>query len=205
MRRALSLFLIYLLLLPLNGFADTACKSPTSVPGLDQWTANTGTKVDAVTDTVGADCTGVANDGDTDYIEENTNDQYQSFDYTNFAITSASITSVSLCVTPKAIASASYYLGLRVNGSNYLSSIQTPTGSYVESCYDWTTNPDTSAAWVEADVEGTGSNPIEYMLLGADNVGVGDEIRVTQMYIKVTYTTASASGGHKLSSQGAGR
>jgi hypothetical protein len=96
----------------------------------------------------------------------------------------------------KEIAEASMYLSLRINGSNYDSAqINSITGSYTQICNTWTTNPDTSSAWTEADVEGTGSNPIERFFVLSDNVGSGDEIRVTQTYIKVNYTAAGGGGG----------
>jgi len=83
---------------------------------------------------------------------------------------------------------------MRVNGIRYAGTEQALTTSYANYTWDWLTNPNTGIAWTEADVEGTGPNPLQEFGVRAINVGGGEQINCTQTYITVTYT--EAGGGN---------
>ncbi len=69
------------------------------------------------------------------------------------------------------------------NGSLYTATAQTLSQTWATYFTDWTTNPQTGAAWTVADVNGTGSNPLRGMGVYS---GSGDE-SVTQVYVTVAY------------------
>jgi YD repeat-containing protein len=79
---------------------------------------------------------------------------------------------------------------LRVNNNNYgqptAQALSTGWDTY---SYDWTTNPNTGAAWTVADVNGTGPNPLQSMGVFS---GSGDG-SVTQIYVTVSYSPCSLS------------
>lgn len=81
---------------------------------------------------------------------------------------------------------------LRVNGTNYeLIGAVSLTGSYAVYEDTWTDNPDIvgTAAWLAADVNGSGSNPIQGFGCRAE-----DGARVTAMEMVVTYTPSGGGG-----------
>ena len=78
---------------------------------------------------------------------------------------------------------------LLINGSSYVGTDLPMTASYADYTWELTENPDTSSAWVEADVEGTGSNPIQEVGFEARGMSAGEEVRITQAYETVHYTS----------------
>lgn len=162
----------------------TQDRNPTGDGASVQWTPSTGSThwnlVDEVT----------AND-DTDYVSATTANIKDLFTFSAFSITSDDITSVKVILrvrtltgtrTPSAI--------LRVNGTNYLTSLGSIGVTWTTITTTWSTNPDTSLAWTEADVEGTGANPLQQ--IGIDSGGLGPDMRCTQCFATVDYTAAGA-------------
>jgi len=160
-----------------------------------QWIASSGSPAyPMVDDPVGSP------DDDTTYIYKQDSIGANIFGFTDFDITSSTITKVSLFHRSRQVNPAVVDLRsrLQVNGVNYDGTQNSMTDSYAEYTDDWLTNPNTSLDWVEADVEGVGSNPIEAFRHDAINISAGEEVRMTQAYISVTYTVAAAGRIVKL-------
>lgn len=214
-RKFWPLFLLLIPALSLAAFSVDGIDNPASVDGIDNpasvdgvesgggsppadvvllptadsvtynaWTASTGTdKYAMVDDPVGSE------DGDTTYIY--TNSQNTSQRFTNLpTLPTGTILGVSVCAFYREEGGAwSGHFTIGVNGTSYHSSAdpEDVTTTYAEFCYEWTTNPNTTAAWTETDVEGTGSNPLQNW--GANSVrdGAGGYIRATAARLKVRY------------------
>lgn len=95
----------------------------------------------------------------------------------------------------------SYYTPrLKVNGTLY-SGTQRGWGSTTWTSFtqDWTTNPDTSLAWTVADINGSGSNPIEEFGISIVPGSYYDpklgwsyiKARCTSLYMYIEYTPPS--------------
>lgn len=167
----------------------TQDRLPTGVGADNSWASGTaGNKWDDVDDPIGTP------DEDTTYIVETTSYQSQTFTFTAFSITSSAIDKVSITNRLKCVGTVSYQNRLRVNGTSYNSSTAATTTSYVDYTTDWLTNPNTAAAWVEADVEGVGANPLQQFGVIVSTIDASEELRCTQSYITVTYTEAGGGG-----------
>lgn len=135
-------------------------------------------------------------DDDTTYGSKTAAFARHAFTFTAFAITSSAITSITLygrgrCTV--ADGGCEFSLGINVNGTWYPGSAVPMTTTYADAPYTRTllTNPDTGIAWVEADVEGTGSNPIQSMEHRFSSNS--SEGRCTQTSIEVNYTVAGGA------------
>jgi hypothetical protein len=127
-------------------------------------------------------------DDDTSYVSETGAFQRQLFTFSAFSISSSAIAFIRIFTRAKYVGSSGIIrTRLVVGGNEYSSGNNTLTASYTDFANDFLTNPDTAAAWTEADVEGTGSNPIQEIGLRHQ---AGDELRCTQEYILVDYTAA---------------
>ena len=116
------------------------------------------------------------------------------FGFTPFSVPTGS-TSLSLTIYWRA---ADVILGLNntlpvltVNGTVYFGTSTNPSAT--PTTYNsmtvgsqWTTNPDTSAAWTVDDINGSGSNPLEAFGVGSSDVN--PDVRNYQVYAEVTYT-----------------
>ncbi len=166
---------------PASGIEDVIVRPTTDDAGHNAWTASSGTDKWAMVDEE-------VSDGDTTYIYKSDSESSQRF--TNLpTLPAGTILGVSVCYTGK-IAAGAGFTGesvIGVNGSSYYGTDDTLSGTYAEYCYEWTTNPDTSSAWVKADVEGSGSNPVENWGVWPENLGSGDTMRATQAWLKVRY------------------
>src|SRR4030042_1030601 len=113
---------------------------------------------DKVDDPIGS------NDGDSTYIQTGTTNDDDIFGFSAFSIPSDSTSiSVTVHVIAKRASSGSNNIAprLRVNASNYSGTVCTTDPSYGDCSYTWTANPNTSAAWTVADINGTGSAPLQ--------------------------------------------
>ena len=134
--------------IPSVAFADTtAALSAVSEGNYTSWTANTGTKTDAVS----------MDDGDTTYISATDNNARQSFVVSNAGVPSdAIINSVTLGIVAKESggdASIKLLVENGTNGSNRnTDSSRGLTASYTTYNRSMTTNPLTNTAWTAAEV-----------------------------------------------------
>ncbi|QLG69612.1 MAG: internalin, putative [Candidatus Woesebacteria bacterium] len=162
-------------------FTDTLSSSlvATAIANYDQWTANVGDKVTAVS----------TNDGDTTYITNSGNGQRQSFTFSNAGVPAgATINSVTLNVVAKE-GQGGAKLKLLVekgpsDGDRSVGSDNNLTGSYATYSRVMPTNPFTGAAWTLAEVN---SWSVKF---GVENSANKTAI-VTQIYLIVDYTEAS--------------
>lgn len=134
---------------------------------------------------------GAPND-DTDYMFITVNGDHY-INHVDFAIDSSAIAKVTMFMRARmTTGAASLFPYLRVNGTDYIGSGNALSTSYADYTEDWTTNPDTAASWLEADVEGSGSNPLEQFRVNTTGIGA-EEMRVTQIYLEVDYTAAGGA------------
>lgn len=150
---------------------------PTGDGASTQWTPNTGTRWEACDDPIGSP------DNDTTYISSASPNQRNLFTFTAFSFSSDSVNNVALKFRARLnpIGAGTMRAVLRVNGTDYFVS-QALTNSYADYTATWTTNPNTGNTWLEADVFGTGSNPLQQF--GVDsNTGAHPEFRATQAYL----------------------
>lgn len=99
-------------------------------------------------------------DDDTSYLSSPDTGLYQAFNNLP-SITSSSVEKVIVHFRCKEVGATFGKARLRVNGSTYVAATSsTLTSSYVDYTYEWSVNPNTTTTWLEADVEGTGSNPL---------------------------------------------
>jgi hypothetical protein len=86
---------------------------------------------------------------------------------------------------------AQFKAKLRVNGTVYDGTTQDVPTTITNYVHDWTTNPNTGSAWTVNDVNGSGSNPLQYFGYGISpgNDGKGTYWgRAYQCDILVNYT-----------------
>jgi len=160
--------------------ADVTTRPTTNYATLNDFTANTGTKPEAVDE--------ASSDGDTTYIYIEDAAGGQAFS-NKPSLDSGTIQGVSVHVVAKYVGGATMIRPrIYVNGSTYSAdAAEWITSSYAEYEFEWTTNPDTSATWTEADVEGTGSNDLEAWGFYASQVDAGEDVYVTQVWLEVRY------------------
>jgi hypothetical protein len=198
-RKPSALVVLFVVVSAVTVIADTL---PPAVP------TAVGTVADAWANVGGADkpASVATNDGDTSYIEEDTGAQGQWFLRPTLTFSSSAVASVSIKAFCREIVAAEVTGRVRVNGTNYTgSAVGVPNGaSYSEMTWTWATNPNTTAAWVEADVKGSGSAPLTEFGIQASQVGVGDEVRCTYVYLTVDYTAAAATGAPRMLLLGVG-
>src|SRR4030042_1961229 len=184
------IMLIYTLILPQVLFAAVQQNVPTgdiSVTWDIIFPTTPTTHYDKVDDPIGS------HDGDSTYIQNATVNEYDIFGFSAFSIPSDSTgISVTVHVIARRASSGTNNVrpGLRVNASNYSGTGCNPVSSYADCSYTWTTNPNTSAAWTVADINGTDSAPLQGF--GVTSTDVSPNPRVTQVYIEVTYTAHTA-------------
>lgn len=72
--------------------------------------------------------------------------------------------------------------GIRIGSTNYLNGSVSPGAAYAENTKTWTTNPATSAAWTKPQLD-----DLSIVVGTQDTVKPTDSVRVTQVYVEVTY------------------
>jgi len=131
------------------------------------------------------DPVGSPNNGSNYLRSQNSPNNDAIFGITPFTIP-VSATVQLVRVTVVAIAnsvSADLQPALQVSGTVYSAPTQPLTSSWTAYSYDWPFNPRTGLLWTAADVNGTGTNPLQGLGIHSGN---GDE-SVTQVYVTVTY------------------
>jgi hypothetical protein len=133
-------------------------------------------------------------DGDSTYLLEGTTAGYAMFGFASPGLLpNVTIQNVTVTITARDNTSGTNKIqpALRVGGTNYLTtstSTEVPV-SYGTISYSYTTNPKTGVAWTVADVNGTGTNPLQYF--GTNSADANPQIRITQVNMTVNYTTGT--------------
>lgn len=165
---------------PASAELKTQIVRPTADYGADVYTASSGSDLYAMLDEV-------TSDDDTTYISRSGSGSNQDITIGTFNITSISIVSLTVYIVAKETGGDTSVTGaIVVNGTNYASGNIGLSTSYNTYTYTWTVNPNTAAAWTEADIEGTGSNPLQRGRFGS-NIGAGETTTITQLYYEVAY------------------
>ncbi len=168
-------------------YASVAPGIPTSDGSVSEWTPLGGSHYENVDDAIGSP------DDDTSYVYTSTDGALDNYDSPPFVLTGAiEIASVQQVVRAKlTTGSGSIRPFIIVNGSATPGTPQAVTSSWVTYTETWTTNPDTGLPWTQADVEGTGPNPLGNRF-GFSAYGLSGTMRVTQTYLVVN--TAALTG-----------
>jgi hypothetical protein len=132
------------------------------------------------------------------------NGRIELFTFAAFSISSSAIASVAVKSRMQRIGSNTAAHRLKVNGTVYVGASASPGLSWADASETWLTNPDTGIGWTEADVEGTGANPIQQFGFSSAGVGVGEESQCTQCYCEVDYTAGGAAAPKTLMMMGVG-
>ncbi len=169
-----------------NRSRDAAPATPSDVvlrptaDGSSFWTASSGTDRYAMVDEV-------SSDGDTTYISraDSSNNQF----FNNLpSLPAGTILSVDIHIVGKYTGGGlSLNARITVNGTSYNSTAQNATTDYVEYTFTYATNPNTGSAWIKADVEGTGSNPLQAWGLTCGSIAAGETAIATQVWMVVRY------------------
>jgi uncharacterized repeat protein (TIGR01451 family) len=171
-------------------FQSTVVKSassalaPSGIGHFDLWTANTGTKVDAV----------ASNDGDSTFITStSTTGDAQTFSFPGAAVPAGVVVnSVTLTALAKVDSSFGEIQLLAENGTSPVANkpgvdTVSNTASYAPVTWTMATNPITHAAWTAADVNSWAMN------FGVANVSAFSGAKVTQIFLSVDYTVLPTS------------
>ena len=125
-------------------------------------------------------------DGDATYVyRDGSLARNQYFGFTAFDIDSDSIAKiiVTVCARYEGGAAPNVAGFLRIGGTQYLATAQVIDSSYTDYVFEWTLDPSTSSAWIEADVEAIAE--FGFRRTGGDG---STQTRVTQCYVTVEYT-----------------
>lgn len=191
MINGLLLSLLLILLWLSTSFAATQDRLPTANATDSNWTysgstsgcTSDATKWACVDDPIGS------HDSATTYVYRQTSNSNQMFEYTDFNINSTAITNIILTYICQYTGGDGLNIVARiqVNGTEYTGTADAITTSWASYSNTWTTNPNTSLAWTEADVEGTGAAPLQEFGINPTSIVAGEEAQCTQVYITVTY------------------
>jgi outer membrane autotransporter protein len=182
------LLLAFLLALPLAVMADSSVVHPTTDADVSGTWTLTGCSTNRV------NCVGETSPSDTEYITlTTTGGGYSLFTGTISIPSGASaITVVVNYRDQKAGSPAAAVDGrLKVNGTVYAIDSHNPSnGTWAARTATWSTNPNTSAAWTAADINGTGPNPLQQF--GVGSTDSSPNISVSYVDITITYSTGPA-------------
>lgn len=164
----------------------------TRVPTSDtagDWFCSAGSDYYALVD----DGKGTPDDGTT-YIYDDDSSHTRRLGFTAFAIDSSAIAKVTMFWRCQSNAASGVWGKsiLRVDSADYFGGDFQPGETWEDHTSDFLTNPDTGSAWVEADVEGTGSDPIQE-IGGRSLLGAGEHLECTSIYIEVDYTAVGVA------------
>ena len=132
---------------------------------------------------------------DTTYMTGTTDSGgYKLFNFSPFTVPAGcTITNLTVYVRAKKLGSGSADMrpDIKVNGTRYYpSSGNNPSSSsFTTYSYSWNTNPNTSSAWTTADINGTGSHPLQQ--IGVYSNDLNPDVEVSMVYAQVTYTSDS--------------
>lgn len=134
----------------------------------------------------------VANDSDYFY-EVNTEDCYALFVSPSFDVPNdATVEHVSVWLRVSGYPGMQYYHRIKVNGSYYNGDLKWIGGLFSLQSHYFTVNPNTGVAWLPADVNGGGSNPLQQF--GIYILGSTYTANVSQVFLAATYTLPENTG-----------
>ena len=137
-------------------------------------------------------CTG--NDGDTTYCYHSATKVNQDCGFTAFSITSSSIDKVTVCCAMRdegTSAGVKLLMYVGAGSTRYSGGAITTTSSYVTYLFEQLTNPADGLDWEEDEVEGGGTNPLQYIGI-RHNDATAAVVRYSALECMVTYTEAGA-------------
>ena len=136
---------------------------------------------------------GASPDDYTTYMTGEGNNCHQCFTFPAFTLPSTAIVAnieIFYRCAKQASQTARATSCLHVNGTLYNDidpGIDPPNGSFQTYSYVYTTNPDTAAAWLYDDINGSGSNPLT--AFGVTVPDANPDVDVTAVLAVVTYTS----------------
>ena len=161
----------------------TKNRAPTSDQSVSgSWTGTAGSRYTVVDD--------YPDSTPTDYLEHGTTAGYLTFGFTAFDVPSGS-TGISVQVrfydAEPASGNNRSACRITVGGTNYDSAYHNPAGTtYTARSYEWANNPKSGSAWTVDDVNGVGTNALQYF--GFFSGDANPKYRVSCIEIQVTYT-----------------
>jgi len=161
----------------------TQIRRPSGNGPENNWDASAGNNYDCVSD-----------QSDATYVYRLSGSQAnEMYSFPAFDISSSAISGLTITVRHKDDDAAGSYIRHRiiVGGSIYYGDDVYPGADWADLSYEWTTNPKTSAAWTEADIEGTGDNPLQYFGFRGNGDGSTNNCYCAEAYLTVTYTAAT--------------
>jgi len=193
---------------------------PDTCSNFNNWSRSTDDGSDTRVPTSDGDISGIWNtapcwddvdettQNDADYMTGTTDSGgYKLFNFSAFNVPAGcSITNLTVYVRAKKLASSSADMrpDIKVNGTrHYPTSGNNPSSSsFTTYSYSWDTNPDTSSAWTAADINGTGTHPLQQF--GVYTSDLNPDVEVSMVYVKVDYTSDSrwSISSNKFQGQG---
>ena len=140
-------------------------------------------------------------DDDSTYAHQIGGNAASLFTFSAFSITASAVSYLRVVYRSRNLTgnSTTSRAILRVNSTSYLTTgaNNTQTDSYADYTHDFLTNPDTGLAWGEADINGTGSNPLQEFGFRNQNNSASEEDRFTQVYALAEYTESGGGGNRR--------
>lgn len=128
-------------------------------------------------------------DEDLTYVHTNVNNEVEEFHHkTSNLLIGATITNVRVTVRAKeTIFNENMNIGLKIGITRYpaIANIAL-TANYADYGWNWADNPADSKPWEKSDIDGLQSSLLAVIINGS-------VIRVTQVYLTVTYTPTAAN------------
>ncbi|MDD5082865.1 MAG: hypothetical protein PHU08_05770, partial [Dehalococcoidales bacterium] len=139
---------------------------------------------------------------DADYMTGTTDSGgYQLFTFSAFTIPADSpIADITVYIRAKDVSSGTNDIrpSIKVNGTRYntTASSNNPGDSFTTYSYSYTTNPNTGLAWTVADINGTGSNPLQQF--GVYSSDLNPDVQVSMVYAVVHVSCWNITSGDFL-------
>jgi predicted CxxxxCH...CXXCH cytochrome family protein len=123
---------------------------------------------------------------DTDYVYATSQNLDQFFNLQDHTTETGTIDNVTVYIYAKQT-TGNEYLQVCIWDNTYCQNTPTISTSYTLYSYSWTTDPSDSLAWTWSDIDA-----LEAGVRSKNSGGWGGEIRVTQLYVEISYTPAAA-------------
>jgi hypothetical protein len=134
---------------------------------------------------------------DTDYVTgNNSGSGNQLFNFSPFTVPADStITDITVYYRAKDNSSGTNNIQayLKVNGTLYNNGSVNPGSGWSTYSYAFTTNPKTGSAWLLADINGTGTNPLQNFGVYSSDLSPG--VQVSMVFAEVNYSLWTVSSG----------